>query len=268
MQLYTHTTAFNIEPSSRRGNWRIETTRGPVECDEIFHATNGYASNLLPEFIRKIAPVKGNVLAIHPCQHYSSHPLTHTYGVQWGEDFDYMIQRPTDGQPLIFGGGDLAHTDRLLGPMGDSDDTTTTASIVKQLREFPRKHFVGWNAEEDHVRYAWSGIMGFTPDDFPYVGAVPQRPKQWIAAGFNGHGESHADSRLLFNHDTNEIGMARAFVTLKALCEISRGKSPDPRVPKLYFDVAERLADKDVEWNTMLCAAERTQSMKSKTKLY
>jgi glycine/D-amino acid oxidase-like deaminating enzyme len=30
--------------------------------------------------------------------------------------------------------------------------------------------------------------MGYSNDEFPYVGAVPERPGQYICAGFTGHG--------------------------------------------------------------------------------
>lgn len=146
-------------------------------------------SNLLPEFCRKVVPVKGNVIAIKPSEPYASQPLDHSYGVQWGEDFDYLIQRPKDGRPLIFGGGDLAHSKGLLGPIGDSDDTISTPPILRALHKFPRTHFADWRSGDDTIRYAWSGIMGFTPDELPFVGEVPGRPKQWVAAGYNGHGQ-------------------------------------------------------------------------------
>ena len=31
-------------------------------------------------------------------------------------------------------------------------------------------------------------VMGYSDDGFPYVGDVPDRPGQYICAGFNGHG--------------------------------------------------------------------------------
>jgi len=34
----------------------------------------------------------------------------------------------------------------------------------------------------------WSGIMGFSRDDHPWVGPLPSQPNLYIAAGFTGHG--------------------------------------------------------------------------------
>lgn len=99
-----------------------------------------------------------------------------------------MIQRPTDGKPLIFGGRDLAHPRKLIGPIGDMDDTTTTPEIVQALLQFPIDHIRGWG-DRSSARYAWSGIMGFTADEFPFIGELPGRTGQFVAAGYTGHGE-------------------------------------------------------------------------------
>ena len=39
-----------------------------------------------------------------------------------------------------------------------------------------------------HIENEWIGIMGFTPDRNPLVGALPSRPGEYIAAGYTGHG--------------------------------------------------------------------------------
>ncbi|KAF5598367.1 FAD dependent oxidoreductase [Fusarium pseudocircinatum] len=232
LQLFTHTPALEVTSATER-RWQVRTNRGIVLCDAVFHATNGYASHLLPELTRKVVPVKGNVVAIEPSKEFAARPLGHTAGIQWGEDFDYMIQRPTDGKPLIYGGGDLHHHRRLLGPIGDADDSTTTPEIISALLQFPVKHFQQWG-ETSNARYTWSGVMGFTADGFPLVGEVPGRPGQFISAGYTGH------------------GMARAVLTIRALMQQYFGEAVDSRVPQLYFDIANRLQNKDDEWENML----------------
>lgn len=180
----------NIRVAGPTGNWRIRTSKGDVVCSRVFHATNGYISGLLPELSSKVVPVKGHVVAIKPSQAYSTKPMHHTSGIQWGEDFDYMIQRPNDGNPIIYGGGDLAHARKLLGPIGDSDDSTVTPEIIQALQDFPRKHLGDWSDGESALRHAWSGVMGFTADSLPFVGKIPNRQEQFTAAGYSGHGWS------------------------------------------------------------------------------
>ncbi|KAH7125800.1 FAD dependent oxidoreductase [Dactylonectria macrodidyma] len=238
MQLFTHTAALKITPASER-KWQIHTSRGPILCDKIFHATNGYVSHLLPELTRKVVPVKGNVIAMEPSPELAACPLPHTAGVQWGEDFDYMIQRPVDGKPLIYGGGDLHHKRKLLGPVGDADDSTTTPEIVSALLRFPIDHIRGWGPESI-PRYTWSGVMGLTADGFPFVGGVPGRPGQFASVGYTGH------------------GMARVVLTIRALMQAFFNEPIDSRVPQLYFDITKRLEEKDDEWEVMLNRAYET----------
>ena len=38
------------------------------------------------------------------------------------------------------------------------------------------------------MEYEWSGVMCYTPDGQPLVGALPGRPGEYIAAGYTGHG--------------------------------------------------------------------------------
>lgn len=184
--MHTNTPALEISPSAKR-NWRVETPQGPIHCDRIIHATNGYATYLLPEFSNKIVPLKGHVVAVDPGQTYSETPLTHSYAFQWGEDFDYLIQRPNDGQPLIYGGGDMSHPAGLTGGVGDSDDSSLTPEIITHLEDHVPKIFVSWDRPAKH-RQAWSGIMGLTPDELPFVGEIPSKKGQYIVGGFNGHG--------------------------------------------------------------------------------
>ncbi|KAF7556144.1 hypothetical protein G7Z17_g1659 [Cylindrodendrum hubeiense] len=212
LQLFTNTPALAVSLAAN-GKWQIETSKG--------------------HFVGKIVPVKGNVVAIEPSLDFASRPLDHTCSLQWGSDFDYMIQRPTDGNPLIFGGCDLAHPRKLTGPIGDADDSTTTPEIVDALLQFPVKYMRGWGNEAS-ARISWSGIMGFTADELPFVGELPGRTGQFVAAGYTGH------------------GMARVFLAIKALMQLAHNEAIDPRVPRVYFDIERRLKQKDDEWETML----------------
>lgn len=160
-----------------------------MRCNKIFHATNGFVSQLLPEFAGKVVPLKGNVVALNPPPSYLDQPMGHTAGVQWGDDFDYMIQRPNDGLPLIFGGRDLAHPRGYTAGVGDWDDSITTPEILQSLQDFPARHITGWDKGNASLRFAWSGIMGLTADELPFVGAVPGKIGQYTASGYSGHGE-------------------------------------------------------------------------------
>lgn len=187
MFLYSHTPALDITPSSNR-KWKIKTSKGYVHCDRIIHATNGYATFLVPELSEKLVPLRGHAAAIDPSPNYSETPLDHSYAFHWGDDFDYLIQRPSDGRPLIYGGGDTAHPEGYTNGVGNYDDSKICPIIANNLAECIPSTFIGWNKDPDY-RCVWTGIMGLTEDELPFVGELPQKPGQFIAAGYNGHGE-------------------------------------------------------------------------------
>lgn len=63
------------------------------------------------------------------------------------------------------------------------------------FQTWPQSDIVGWQGEEKAVLGlpvneggVWTGIESSSIDDFPFVGAVPERPGHFVAAGFNGHG--------------------------------------------------------------------------------
>ena len=136
--------------------------------------------------------------------------------------------------------------DTFVG-VGDSDDSTLIPSIAESLRKFPAETFKDWIPQEEKDRpeepQVWSGFMGFTVDDFPFVGNVPGKSGQFISAGYGGS------------------GMARAFLCSKALCQLIRGEEIDNRVPSLYFDLEKRWATQDTistriaEWEAMIAGS-------------
>ena len=66
--------------------------------------------------------------------------------------------------------------------------------------------------------------MGYSDDGFPYVGAVPDKPGQYICAGFNGH------------------GMPQIFLSAKAIAEmvLLGAKPEDVDLPLPYRTASER----------------------------
>lgn len=62
LKLHTRTPVTSVTPSSRAGRkWDIQTHRGVVSASVVLHATNAYASHLLPSFTDEIIPSRGQV---------------------------------------------------------------------------------------------------------------------------------------------------------------------------------------------------------------
>ena len=114
----------------------------------------------------------------------------------WDNDYDYLIQRQTKDKHLIIGGRDSAHPAGLQGPLGDSDDSTGNEGMYQRLCQFPGKNFEGWeDGGEVEGSQCWTGIMGFSKDGLPFLGEVPGKMGQFVAAGYNGHGRFQEGAR-------------------------------------------------------------------------
>ena len=90
----------------------MHTPRGALLTPHVVHATNGWASHLLPPLRAKIAPVRGSMSAQRPGRTLA--PSTRAGGRSFvfyraGAGYDYLTQLPTgagaDTGELMFGGG-------------------------------------------------------------------------------------------------------------------------------------------------------------------
>ncbi|KAK6440540.1 hypothetical protein LTR95_003229 [Oleoguttula sp. CCFEE 5521] len=191
--LQTFTLVQGISQANTGEGYEVQTARGTVLAKRIIVATNAYTSFVLPNFTDFIVPCRGQMSALKPLQSLSSeHRLKTSMGFEGDGLDDYLIQRPNErGGHLMFGGGRT--NARSIGVTDDSFvDPKTAAYLRRQLVtvfDLPEKESGG---QEPHVEltatHEWTGIMGFSRDDVPWVGPVPGRPGLFIAAGFTGHG--------------------------------------------------------------------------------
>lgn len=190
------TTPVN-EITTEEGKHTLHTPRGTITTSTIILATNGYTSALLPHFADLIVPVRGEMSALLPPT--GSSLLPNSYGMvaalgQAANNDDYLIQRPFDGVPnpkghLMFGGGRGAGN---LPSVGVSDDGVIDEGAATYLRRALLK-VLDLDGETDGVEELqaaaqWTGIMGYSRDDHPWVGKVPDKEGLWLCAGYTGHG--------------------------------------------------------------------------------
>jgi|LakMenEpi03Aug12_release.lakeMendotaPanAssembly.Ray.scaffolds.fasta_scaffold12348_7 glycine/D-amino acid oxidase-like deaminating enzyme len=153
----------------------VNTDYGKIKAHYVVYATNAWTRDLLPSIKDFIVPVRGQVLVTSPV------PPLWEFGFSTNFGYEYCHQR-SDGR-LVLGGM------RWLSPtleMDITDDTTVNSDISRGLRDFLPKHFPDLQTVE--VEQEWTGILGFSKDLNPLIGSVPDRPNEYIIAGFSGHG--------------------------------------------------------------------------------
>ncbi|TBU39321.1 FAD dependent oxidoreductase [Dichomitus squalens] len=210
--LHTNTPVTSVTPSdatSRR--WNLTTPRGSIACSYVLHATNAYASHLLPALRGPsgIIPTRGQVIALRAA--VTSEEITRT---GWGgnEGFEYWFPRPLSnisnstssnpGQernPLVILGGGREST-RPDFELNIADDSVVSPVVGNTLRRFLPAVFPGKYEEGREPEMEWTGIMGYTKTGDPFVGPVLNPATgssdlfkgQYISAGYTGHGMPRA----------------------------------------------------------------------------
>ncbi|QZZ19989.1 FAD-binding oxidoreductase [Leptothermofonsia sichuanensis E412] len=216
VNIQTQTQVQSVETIN--GTLNVITNRGTIQADQVVHATNAWASHLLPWVSNIIIPIRGQVLVTEPVQPMWDFCFSTNF------DYEYCIQRP-DGR-IVLGGM------RWRSPTMEEnidDDSEVNSFVSRGLRSFLPTHFPDLNFIQ--IEQEWTGIMGFSPDGNPLIGPLPNRPGEWIAAGFTGH------------------GMSRTFYAGKAIAEMILGKEPEVFVeaflPSRFLDQdSQRLLQK------------------------
>ncbi|KAK9461381.1 FAD dependent oxidoreductase [Lipomyces oligophaga] len=216
---------LRMSPSRKSFLYKLHTSNGAILANKVVHATNAYLDTLLsvsPHIASNICSDNLNVLVTptrgHVCEvrlaggrtKLSMDPSYNITNMNFNRGGDYLIQRPNGN--LVFGGG------RRFGKgLGyESFNTLTTAeseidaAVDLHLRSFltqslgfdtgrylrpldcgnndkPKSQF----SEKIDLIREWTGIMGFSVDEYPLVGKVPSfvdESHEYCISGFTGHG--------------------------------------------------------------------------------
>lgn len=162
---------YSIE--SLNGNKIVKTKRAVFESPMIVMATNGYSPLLHNFFEDKIFPTRGQILATEPVERFMEGPCYANFVL------DYFRQLPT-GQ-MVIGGFRQLQKDAEIGYSDQTSDL-----IQKALEDFLHTHIP--SIRKAKITHRWSGIMGFSVDGQPLVGALPTDNQIFFLGGFTAHG--------------------------------------------------------------------------------
>ncbi len=187
------------------GRVRLLSKQVTVQASRVLMCTNAYASQLAPSLKEIVTPNRGQMLAMRP-KSPSHARLEYNYYLNRGSE--YVRSAPDD--QVIFGG---ARTYHEANEATSSDDTT--AEVQEHLESFIRELITN----EYDITARWSGIMGFSPDGLPVIGAVPVKGiddgKVWYCGGLTGHGMSlgyrtaRHSVRVMLEHEQTKFSIDR-----------------------------------------------------------
>lgn len=156
--------------------------RGTIRAKQVVYCTNAYTPELLPELAACMTPVRGQMAAtdVLPDEVLSVLP---NMSMMCNHGYEYFRLH---GGRLLVGGMRHAVRGHQEGTVYDGE---TSQAVYDRLRGFVSDHLPFIKTNFTHT---WSGIMCSTSDGLPLIGKVPGKENQYIMAGFNGYGFSHA----------------------------------------------------------------------------
>jgi gamma-glutamylputrescine oxidase len=150
----------------------VRAAGGSVAAGLVVVATDGYTQALLPELDDLIAPARNQVLATVPLAERYFEPAVYAR-----HGYDYW-QQTAAGRVVLGGRRDAA-------PEAEATREEATTALVQGELEALLENLLGYVPA---VTHRWAGLLGFTPDRLPLVGALPGREGVWCALGYSGHG--------------------------------------------------------------------------------
>ncbi|KAJ5362553.1 hypothetical protein N7541_003397 [Penicillium brevicompactum] len=192
LNLQAHTPVETVSERDESGWIIVKTARGDVRAKSVVHATNRWVSHLLPEFGNLIFGSRATLASVKAPEGF----IKHTGAQHWDSLVNnYHLQLPPPYNSIIVGGARalLVHSPQECCPNDDEDKQFDGAPEFFQ--SWPETDVVGWPgtqpaelARDVDEGGCWSGIESTSIDSFPFVGRIPKRDGQFVAAGFSGHG--------------------------------------------------------------------------------
>lgn len=193
------------------GHLAVETTHGMVRAGVVVVAADGGLGGLLPYFATRVRARRLHMVGTAPLgTAHVAHPVYSRYG------YEYHQQLP-DGRVVLGGFSDLdgaaSYTDR------EQANPVVHARLARYLRDD-----LGVDAP---ITHRWVGIVGYTDDQRPYVGAVPGAHGLYAMGGYNGTGNLNAWVGGRIVADLIATGASSDADMFDASREVHRGPPPD-----------------------------------------
>ncbi len=276
LELLTQTPCTGVtQPSTVTPHYTVQTPRGTTTASHIIHATNGWASHLLPGMRGKVIPMRATMTAQRPGTRFptdTSGSRAHIFNYPT-RGFDYLTQLPRcegedEGGELLFGGGAIQDGHFVLSEIGVADDSGYHLGVASHVQGALPVYFghKNWGAEgvvvsreveeenspwgQGRVKAVWTGILSISADLQPWVGHVPSvisgrtaPPSFLTKASDNAVARSSAALGEWVSTGYNGEGMVHAWLCAHALALMVLGLENEEGV-HTWFPDEYRLTEK------------------------
>jgi glycine/D-amino acid oxidase-like deaminating enzyme len=169
----TDVTSLERKPAA----WRVRTTGGDIEAQDLLVATNGYSGAAVPVLQRRFVPIGSYIIATEPLDERVAAALLPRRRMAFDSKHFLFYFRITSDRRLLFGG---------RAEFGQPDEHTTrrAAAILRKGMDTVFPELAG-----AAIDYAWGGNVAFTRDQMPRAGRLEALN---YAGGYCGHGVAMA----------------------------------------------------------------------------
>lgn len=203
LSIETHTPVESIAQttSSSPPMSIVKTTRGDICAKHVIHCTNAHAGHLLPGLRGKLFPIRGQMTRQAAPAGFPRVGDRYSWLLHYAPGYDYITQSPVaDSGDIYIGGGLLkallsGNVSVEDADIGNVRDDLQSEEALKAVEGALEERLRGGKGAR--VLDKWTGVMGFTVDEAPIVGRVPEEisgrkaSSEWVAAGFCGHGMAY-----------------------------------------------------------------------------
>lgn len=177
--------------------------RGTIRAKQVVYCTGAYTGRLLPEFADILVPFREQMV----CTDYLENDLIHSLPV--------MCMSANNGQErfrlyntrLLMSGMRHAVRGQQNGILYDGEIST---AVYDKLRAFSIDSFPFLKA----IKFSnvWSSAFCGTPDGKPLIGAVPNKPNQYMLTGLDAYDSSNAILGSMIIKDLIKNGVPESVV--------------------------------------------------------
>ncbi len=179
-RLYENSPVTAVNRTSQ--GFELHTDRGTLTARTVILATNAWLPELGAQLgaewlTRVITPTRGQMLSTAPiAERLFDCPCYADNGYQYWRQL-------TDGRLAVGGWRNRSFASEY------SDDETPGEAIQSHLDRFLRETL---RLPHVAIEHRWAGIMAFSADGLPLVGALPGVENCYLAGGYTGHGNAYA----------------------------------------------------------------------------
>jgi glycine/D-amino acid oxidase-like deaminating enzyme len=151
---------------------RLVCSRSSGLAQHVFLALNGYAGQFHPSLAEWVSPKRAQMVALDVGERRFT-------GNFYDPAHKVYFRQDAQTKAMLVGGMRL-----IDEAQENSEFDKTTATIQTALQRYMEEMLAGPLT----VAARWSGVMGFTAEERPYVRAVPFLKNTTFVGGFSGHG--------------------------------------------------------------------------------